>query len=217
MNKYDLILADPPWQYNNKASNGAATNHYNTTDLYSLSRLPIETIAPENSVLCMWYTGNFALKAIKLSEAWGFKVKTMLGFVWIKLNKLAMERITKQIQNGELFDAYDYMDILNNETKINGGNYTRANAEICLIAIRGNGLERMSASVKQVVFSCLGEHSQKPWEVKNRLEQLYGDVNRIELFARDMSQGWDAWGNECPNNSIELTGPQFITKEATID
>ncbi|EPH6926805.1 MT-A70 family methyltransferase, partial [Providencia stuartii] len=43
MKKYDLILADPPWQYNNKVSNGAATNHYNTTDLYSLSRLPIET------------------------------------------------------------------------------------------------------------------------------------------------------------------------------
>ncbi|MDC9624077.1 DNA methyltransferase, partial [Xenorhabdus sp. XENO-7] len=26
--KYSLILADPPWQYNNSASNGAASNHY---------------------------------------------------------------------------------------------------------------------------------------------------------------------------------------------
>lgn len=42
MNKYDLIYCDPPWQYNNKSSNGAADNHYNTTDFYSLTRLPIE-------------------------------------------------------------------------------------------------------------------------------------------------------------------------------
>ncbi|MEM8107529.1 DNA methyltransferase, partial [Morganella morganii] len=45
MKKYKLILADPAWQYSNKISNGAADNHYNTTDFYSLTRLPIEKIA----------------------------------------------------------------------------------------------------------------------------------------------------------------------------
>lgn len=165
----------------------------------------------------MWYTGNFVQEAFELAKAWGFNVRTSKAFTWVKFNSLAHERFDKALQNGTLFDWQDLLDLLNAETKMNGGNYTRANSEDVLIATRGNGLERMSASVKQVVFSCLGEHSQKPWEVKNRLEQLYGDVNRIELFARDMSQGWDAWGNECPNNSIELTGPQFITKEATVD
>ncbi len=196
MRKYDLILADPPWQYNNKASNGAATNHYNTTDLYSLTRLPIDKIASENSVLCMWYTGNFALEAIKLSEAWGFKVKTMLGFVWVKLNKNAGDRIDKKPPE----DFFDFMETLNNETKINGGNYTRANAEICLIAIRGNGLPRQSASVRQIIYSCLGDHSEKPKEVHHRLEELYGDVPRIELFAREKFGNWDVFGDQVESN-----------------
>lgn len=146
----------------------------------------------------MWYTGNFVLEAIKLAEAWGFKVRTMKAFTWVKFNPLAWQRIDKVIQNSELFDHHDLLELLDAETKMNGGNYTRANS---------------SASVKQIVFSCLGEHSEKPWEVKNRLEQLYGDVNRIELFARDMSQSWDAWSDQCPNNSIEFINSHFICKE----
>ncbi|MDI9764932.1 DNA methyltransferase, partial [Morganella morganii] len=74
------------------------------------------------------------------------------------LNKNAGNRIDKHPPE----DMFDFMDTLNSETRINGGNYTRANAEACLIATRGRGLERRSASVRQVVYSCLGEHSEKP-------------------------------------------------------
>lgn len=203
--RYDLILADPPWQYSNKISNGAANNHYHTTSFYSLTRLPIETISSENSVLCMWYTGAFALEAIKLAEAWGFTMKTMKAFTWVKLNKLAEERITKAIQNGELFDSHDFLSLLNAETRMNGGNYTRSNSEDCLIAVKGKGLERKSASVKQIIYSCLGEHSEKPKEVHHRLEQLYGNVKRIELFARDCVDGWDAFGDQA-KHSIKFGG-----------
>ncbi|CDG91484.1 MT-A70 family methyltransferase [Xenorhabdus bovienii] len=212
--KYSLILADPPWQYNNAASNGAANNHYTTTDFYSLTRLPIEQIAAKNSVLAMWYTGNFTLEATKLAEAWGFTVKTMKLFTWVKLNKLAMDRIDKAIQEGRLLDSLDFINLLNTETRMNGGNYTRSNTEDVLIAVRGNGLERQSASVKQVVYSCLGEHSQKPREVHHRLERLYGDVPRIELFARESMDGWHLYGNESPVNNIEfINGVNFITHD----
>lgn len=121
MKKYDLILADPPWSYNNKVSNGAADNHYNTTGLYPLSRLPVEKYSSKNSVLFMWYTGNFALEAIKLAEAWGFKVRTMKAFTWVKFNPLAWQRIDKAIQNSELFDYHDLFELLDAETKMNGG------------------------------------------------------------------------------------------------
>lgn len=93
--------------------------------------------------------------------------------------------------------------------KRGGGNHTRANTEDLLIATRGTGLTRASASIKQVVYSCLGEHSEKPWEVRNRLEQLYGDVKRVELFARESWPGWDRWGNQC-NNSFEIIPAQII-------
>ncbi len=155
MKKYDLILCDPPWSYNNKVSNGAADNHYNTTRFHILTRIKVPEYSSDNAVLCMWYTGNFALEAIKLAEAWDFKVKNMFGFAWVKLNKNAGDRINKKPPE----DFFDFMEILNNETKINCGNYTRQNVEMCLIATRGNGLPRQSASVRQVIYLCLDEHS----------------------------------------------------------
>ncbi|WP_025155267.1 MT-A70 family methyltransferase, partial [Morganella morganii] len=172
MKKYDLLLADPPWSYSNKSSNGAADNHYNTTRLHHLTRIKIPECSSDNAVLCMWYTGNFALEAIKLAAAWDFKVKNMFCFAWVKLNKNAGGRIDKKPPE----DFFDFMEILNSETKINCGNYTRQNIEMCLIATRGKGLPRRSASVRQIVYSCLGEHSEKPKEVHHRLEELYGDV-----------------------------------------
>jgi N6-adenosine-specific RNA methylase IME4 len=199
MKKYDLILCDPPWSYNNKVSNGAADNHYNTTRFHQLTRIKIPEHSSDNAVLCMWYTGNFALEAIKLAESWDFKVKNMFGFAWVKLNKNAGDRINKKPPE----DFFDFMEILNNETKINCGNYTRQNVEMCLIATRGNGLPRQSASVRQVIYSCLGEHSEKPKEVHHRLEELYGDVPRLELFAREKYGDWDVYGDQA-EESIQL-------------
>ena len=155
MKKYDLIYCDPPWDYKNKVSNGTAKNHYPTTSLFNLTHISIHSIASDNAVLAMWYTGNFVLEAIRLAEAWDFKVKNMFGFAWVKLNKNAGDRINKKQPE----DFFDFMEILNNETKINCGNYTRQNIEMCLIATRGNGLPRQSASVRQVIYLCLDEHS----------------------------------------------------------
>lgn len=39
-------------------------------------------------------------------------------------------------------------------------------------------------------------HSEKPDRVRQRLLQLFGNVSRIELFARKQVEGWDTWGNE---------------------
>ncbi|QUT13809.1 MT-A70 family methyltransferase [Rahnella inusitata] len=201
---YQLIYADPPWRYDNVISNGAAGNHYGTMSLTDLMRLPVWSIAAENAVLAMWYTSTHNAEAVKLVEAWGFKVKTMKGFTWVKLNQLAEQHINKALAAGEVQDFYDFMDLLNTQTRMNGGNYTRANSEDLLIAVRGTGLERLSASVKQVIHSPLGEHSAKPWEARHRLELLYGDVSRIELFSRGDAEGWHHWGNECPRSDIGL-------------
>ncbi|TAI99835.1 MT-A70 family methyltransferase [Pectobacterium versatile] len=212
MEPYQLIYCDPPWQYSNKASRGAAVNHYPTMSLTELTRLPIQDIAADDAILVMWYTGNFALEAIKLAEAWGFDVRTMKGFTWVKLNQLAEKHITKTLRERQELGPLDYSDfiyLLNEQTRMNGGNYTRANTEDALIAVRGKGLERLDAAVKQVVYAPLGKHSEKPEEVRHKLSQLYGPVNRIELFARQSIGGWDTWGNESPCNSIELIPPKF--------
>lgn len=61
---------------------------------------------------------------------------------------------------------------------------------------KGNPLKRVSRSVQQVILSKIEEHSKKPSEVRNRIVDLFGDIPRIELFARQTVNAWDCWGNE---------------------
>lgn len=75
------------------------------------------------------------------------------------------------------------------------GYWTRANAELCLLATKGNP-KRISAGVHQVIMTKIEEHSKKPNEARERIVQLMGDIPRIELFARQQAAGWDCWGNE---------------------
>ena len=51
----------------------------------------------------------------------------------------------------------------------------------------GNPLKRVSRKVHQVVISPIEEHSKKPDEVRKRIVELFGDLPRIELFARNSS------------------------------
>lgn len=203
MDKYQIVYADPPWDYKNKASRGAAAKHYDTTKYQTLADIPVKDIAAPNAVLIMWYTGNFNKEAMDLAKAWGFTVKTMKGFTWVKLNELVKKHIEKAMRDrfisGGGFDFDFFMDLLNDQIRMNGGNYTRANTEDCLIAIRGKGLQRLDASIKQVVIDALGKHSAKPEEVRRRIERLYGNVKRLEMFARESAPGWDVWGNQAPN------------------
>lgn len=79
------------------------------------------------------------------------------------------------------------------------GAYTRANAEVCLLGIsKGFKAKEQikSHAVHQIVEAPVGRHSEKPDEVRRRIVELLGDVPRIELFARERAEGWDAWGNE---------------------
>ena len=75
------------------------------------------------------------------------------------------------------------------------GFWTRSNPEVCLLAVKGKP-KRASASVHSVIMSKIERHSKKPAETRDRIVQLMGDVPRVELFARESSEGWDCWGNE---------------------
>ena len=69
--------------------------------------------------------------------------------------------------------------------------------------------KRISASVHQIVDTPIQGHSKKPDEVRKRIVELMGDLPRIELFAREKAEGWDAWGNEVPiDTQMILTDKQ---------
>ncbi|HDR1937967.1 TPA: MT-A70 family methyltransferase [Pasteurella multocida] len=169
--KYQIIYADPPWNYSNKVSNGAAVNHYRTMTFKEIESMPVNQLADDDCVLFMWVTFPILDKALEVIKAWGFKYKT-IGFNWVKTNK-------KQT------DKYFF----------GCGNWTRANSEICLIATRGKP-KRANASVSQIIVEPVQNHSKKPDAVREKIVELMGDLPRIELFARNTTDGWDVWGNE---------------------
>ena len=209
-NKYALIYADPAWSYDNKGSRAKADNHYPTMSITDLKRLPVWDLAADDAILAMWWVPPMPLEAIQLAEAWGFKVKNMCLFSWHKLNKLAEKHINEKIGKWSIADNYqlitgaDILTLIAEQTRMGLGNYTRSNVENVLVAVKGKGLPRLQADIKQMVMAPIGEHSVKPAEIREALEKLYGDVKRIELFSRSDADGWDHWGNEAPSNSVEL-------------
>lgn len=181
MEKYTLIYADPPWSYRDKANDGerGAGHKYQTMNVQDICRLPVWDLAAESCLLAMWWVPTQPMEALKVMDAWGFRLMTMKGFTWHKTNK----------HKGN--------------SAIGMGHMTRANSEDCLFAVRGKLPERINASICQHITAPRMEHSAKPPVIRDKLVQLLGDVNRIELFSRDNTDGWDVWGNQC-SNSVEL-------------
>lgn len=172
--KYNIIYADPPWKYEvwSKAGQGrSAERHYPTMTKNEIQRLPVPAISAKDSVLLLWVTAPCLLEGLELIKAWGFTYKTV-AFTWIKQCR----------KSNKIFTGMGY--------------YTRANAEFCLLATKGKILERKSRSVSSVVLSHIERHSKKPDEVRERIAELFGDIPKIELFARQYADGWDCWGNE---------------------
>ncbi|MGS6531731.1 MT-A70 family methyltransferase, partial [Enterobacter hormaechei] len=66
----------------------------------------------------MWFTGTHTREAIELAEAWAVKVRTMKGFTWVKFNLLAEKHINKALQAGRVEDFYDFLDLLNAQTRM---------------------------------------------------------------------------------------------------
>lgn len=179
--KYSIIYADPPWRYEMKKGQGVAENHYSTMGTEEICGLPVQEICDKNCVLFLWVTFPQLQEAFRVIKAWGFRYKTV-AFVWIKLNRSG---------KGYFFGL---------------GYWTRGNAEICLLAVRGKP-KRISNKVFQLIFSPLQEHSKKPAEARERIVELMGDLPRIELFARQRSPGWDVWGNEV-KSSLDMENLQ---------
>lgn len=172
--KYNIIYADPPWTYSKsggkKNARGLAKSHYNTMSLEEIMELPVQDIAADNCALFLWTTLPKFPEAIRVIEAWGF---SYFGgaFVWVKRNP----------KTGK--DSFGM------------GQWTRANPEVCLLAFKGR-LKPQRHDVRQLLYAPAKRHSEKPGEARERIIGLCGDLPRIELFARERVDGWDAWGDE---------------------
>lgn len=177
--KYNIIYADPPWQYNDKMKMKGvhgmirgAESFYSTMNLQSIEDLGsvIQDISDKDCILFMWITMPMLPNVSNVMRKWGFKYKTC-GYCWIKKTK-----------NGKIH--------------LGMGHYTRGNAELCLIGIKGKKMKFKTRSQSQIIESEIKKHSEKPSIVRDKIVELVGDLPRIELFARQYADGWDCWGDE---------------------
>jgi N6-adenosine-specific RNA methylase IME4 len=178
--KYQIIYSDPPWSYNDKALAGdrGAECKYDVMKIDDLKALEVSALCADDCLLFMWVTMPQLPVGLELIQAWGFKYKTC-AFTWVKRNKV----------NPSWFWGM--------------GNWTRANAELCLMGVKGKP-KRESAAVHSIIDTPIQEHSRKPDIVRDRIVQLCGDVPRLEMFARGRAApGWHVFGNEV-ENSIEM-------------
>lgn len=184
--KYDIIYADPPWDYGGKVQFdkssksveeldptkkifvSSACFKYPTLKIPELKKLNVPSIASDNCLLFMWATNPHLKLAIELGEFWGFEYRTV-AFVWDKMNH-------------------------------NPGQYTLSNCELCLLFKKGKiPSPRGARNIQQLVRVQRGKHSEKPIEVLHRIDKMFPSQNKIELFARTTNDNWDSWGLDILN------------------
>lgn len=81
--KFRTIVADPPWDINQKGKRGAAA-HYDLMNLDSIKKMPVGDLAQDNAHLWLWVPNGLAQEGLDVMKAWGFTYRNLL--VWIKTN-----------------------------------------------------------------------------------------------------------------------------------
>lgn len=187
--KFNIIYADPPWNYkvySKKGQGRCAENHYTTMNIDDICNIDVASISADNCILFMWLTFPCLQDGLKAIEKWGFTYKTN-GFTWVKKNKIK--------------DSWFW----------GMGFWTRANAEICLIATKGKP-KRISKAVHSIIDTSIEKHSKKPDVVRDKIVELVGDLPRVELFARQQHQGWVCLGNEIDGKDIRDSIKELANK-----
>jgi N6-adenosine-specific RNA methylase IME4 len=193
---FRCVHADPPWSFQNWGEPGdrSAENHYQTMSINEIARLPVVAHAAPDCHLFLWVTGPMVTIGahVPLMKRWGFEPSAM-AFVWIKLNPS-----WHPCWLGHIDDAISFMGL---------GHTTRQNAELCLLGRRGSPV-RLSRSVRQIIMAPVREHSRKPEDVYERIEQ-YCEGPRLDLFGRCSRAGWVVKGDEATKFDV----PQFRRSE----
>lgn len=173
-NKFDVILADPPWHYKTwgveSKESRSAEKHYPVMSIDEIAALDVGSLVGKNAALFIWITWPILYETREVIEAWGFEYKT-IAWVWVKAKK----------------SGFGFFTGL--------GYYTRANTEPCLLATRGK-MTVEDRSIQALIYSPIRQHSQKPFEQYRKIEALYPGKKYLELFARRRQPGWAVWGNE---------------------
>lgn len=175
MARYPLLYADPAVAYGDKGGPGRGKG---AGQLYPTMRpidnvMEIDRLALPVATLFCWKTLPTMHEFWPLMAATGWRRRTT-GFVWVKTTSAG------NLHSGP-------------------GSWTGSNVELCDIYTRGKNYLRPENPLKvhQLIVAPVGEHSAKPPITRDKIVQLMGEgLPKVELFARERVEGWDAHGLE---------------------
>jgi N6-adenosine-specific RNA methylase IME4 len=180
--KFSTILADPPWQFQNRTGKMAPEHkrlsRYSTLDLQSIKDIPVQVSAEETAHLYLWVPNALLPEGLAVMDAWGFQYKS--NIIWYKIRK----------DGGP-----DGRGV---------GFYFRNVTEVLLFGIRGKGARTLQQGRSQtnIISTRKREHSRKPDEQYDLIEGCSWGP-RLELFSRGNRRGWTCWGNQAGEYNIE--------------
>lgn len=176
--RFATVLADPPWQFQNRTGKMAPEHkrlsRYPTMSLREICGLPVETIVAETAHLYLWVPNALLPDGLKVMENWGFSYKS--NIIWYKIRK----------DGGP-----DRRGV---------GFYFRNVTEVLLFGVRGKNARtlKLGRTQENIISSQKREHSRKPDEQYALIEGC-SNGPRLEMFARGPRLGWSVWGNQSDN------------------
>ncbi len=180
--RYDVIYADPPWSFDNKATGGSHSSgseqKYSTMTLGEVGDLPIQSIAADNAVLFLWVPTALKFShGLTVLHRWGFDYKTTV-----------------------------YWD----KQRIGMGFWFRNSVEELLVCLkRGGSVAPFKCQVPNIIHVPPEEHSTKPEAFRQLIEKATGHFSRrhcVELFGRKEVPGWTVLGQAVTGQDIRVDG-----------
>jgi len=195
--KYGIIVADPEWRFEpystDTGMDRAADNHYPTSDLLTIMRRDVGALADKDCVLFLWATAPMLIEAICVLDAWGFSwIERDASTGFLSPNKTRARYVT------------NFCWI---KHKMAGGYWNRGKHELLLVATRGNPVAPAQGDQLKSDFdgaahaADAANHSAKPEDFMAWIDANWPNTPKIELNARRVRPGWDAWGFEAPSSS----------------
>lgn len=178
--KFGVIVADPPWSFNDKLKypkdsvRRSSDDIYPTLNLNSIKALPVNELAQDNAILALWVPSAMLHAGMDVMESWGFNYKQL--WIWGKTSKKDPTRLAFGM-----------------------GRLARNCHEPCLVGVKGKYTKFLQNHSQRNLFMHHSlPHSKKPESIQDSLEKMFPQWRKLELFARRHRQGWDCLGNESP-------------------
>lgn len=171
--EFDVLYADPPWDYRGQLQH----NGTGGSDTGGAQR----------------HYATVTLEDLRRLPVQTIAAASSLLFMWS-----SSPHLEQAIALGKAWD-FDWATVafVWNKIRTNPGFYTLSQCELCLVFRRGSIPQpRGARNIRQYVESVRGKHSEKPDEVRTRIAAMFPRQRKIELFARDQTPGWHAWGLE---------------------